>query len=127
MHEEGEGQQVPCVWGAGVGKRPGLVDGSEERADVCLPDAPSLSQISERYGPIHTLHLGPRGVVMLCGYQAVKEALLDQAEEFSGRGEQAAFSRLFEGYGQSRAREGSEPGVGAQRGQLPAGAAWARC
>ncbi|CAM4618289.1 unnamed protein product [Lepidochelys kempii] len=36
---------------------------------------------------------------VLCGYQAVKEALPDQAEEFSGRGEQAAFSWLFEGYG----------------------------
>ncbi|CAM5172788.1 unnamed protein product [Eretmochelys imbricata] len=57
--------------------------------------------ISERYGPIHTLHLGPRGVVMLWDYQAVKEALPDQAEEFSGRGEQAAFSWLFEGYGAS--------------------------
>ncbi|CAM4614462.1 unnamed protein product, partial [Lepidochelys kempii] len=101
MHEEGEGQQVPCVWGAGVGKRPGLVDGSEERADVCLPDAPSPSQISECYGPVHTLHLGPRGGGVLCGYQAVKEALPDQAEEFSGRGEQAAFSWLFEGYGAS--------------------------
>ncbi|CAM5122144.1 unnamed protein product, partial [Natator depressus] len=57
--------------------------------------------ISEHYGPVHTLHLGPRGVLVLWGYQAVKEALPDQAEEFSGRGEQAAFSWLFEGYGAS--------------------------
>uniref|UniRef100_A0A2K6EKJ5 Cytochrome P450 n=1 Tax=Propithecus coquereli TaxID=379532 RepID=A0A2K6EKJ5_PROCO len=59
----------------------------------------SLMKISERYGPVFTVHLGPRQVVVLCGYDAVKEALVDQAEEFSGRGEQATFDRLFKGYG----------------------------
>uniref|UniRef100_A0A2K6FTI0 Cytochrome P450 n=1 Tax=Propithecus coquereli TaxID=379532 RepID=A0A2K6FTI0_PROCO len=59
----------------------------------------SLMKISERYGPVFTVHLGPRRVVVLCGYDAVKEALVDQAEEFSGRGEQATFDRLFKGYG----------------------------
>uniref|UniRef100_A0A452GJB2 Uncharacterized protein n=1 Tax=Gopherus agassizii TaxID=38772 RepID=A0A452GJB2_9SAUR len=51
----------------------------------------SLMKISERCGPVYTLRLASRRVVVLCGYQAVKEALLDQAEEFSGRGEQATF------------------------------------
>ncbi|XP_067412728.1 cytochrome P450 2A13-like [Emydura macquarii macquarii] len=59
----------------------------------------SLMKISERYGPVYTIHLGPRRVVVLCGYQTVKEALLDQAEDFGGRGEQATFSWLFQGYG----------------------------
>nr|XP_042717000.1 cytochrome P450 2A13-like [Chrysemys picta bellii] len=59
----------------------------------------SLMKISERYGPVYTLHLGPRRVVVLCGYQAVKEALLDQAEAFSGRGEQATFDTIAQGYG----------------------------
>uniref|UniRef100_A0A8C0JH70 Uncharacterized protein n=1 Tax=Chelonoidis abingdonii TaxID=106734 RepID=A0A8C0JH70_CHEAB len=53
----------------------------------------SLMKISERYGPVYTLHLGSRRVVVLCGYQAVKEALVDQAEEFSGRGEQLLANR----------------------------------
>nr|XP_037847390.1 cytochrome P450 2A13-like [Chlorocebus sabaeus] len=52
----------------------------------------SIMKISERYGPVFTIHLGPRRVVVLCGYDAVKEALVDQAEEFSGRGEQATFA-----------------------------------
>lgn len=47
-----------------------------------------------------TIHLGPRPVVVLCGHEAVKEALVDQAEEFSGRGEQATFDWLFKGYGE---------------------------
>ncbi|EHH30059.1 hypothetical protein EGK_10643 [Macaca mulatta] len=58
----------------------------------------SLMKISERYGPVFTIHLGPGRVVVLCGHDAVKEALVDQAEEFSGRGEQATFNLFFKGY-----------------------------
>uniref|UniRef100_A0A286XB32 Cytochrome P450 n=1 Tax=Cavia porcellus TaxID=10141 RepID=A0A286XB32_CAVPO len=53
----------------------------------------------KHYGPVFTIHLGPRPIVVLCGYDAVKEALMDQAEEFSGRGTQATFDWLFQGYG----------------------------
>lgn len=60
-----------------------------------------LHQISERYGPVFTVHLGPRRIVVLCGHEAVKEALVDQAEEFSGRGEQATFDSFFKGYGEA--------------------------
>nr|XP_034974506.1 cytochrome P450 2A13-like [Zootoca vivipara] len=59
----------------------------------------SLMKIREKYGPVYTIHLGPRRVVVLCGYDAVKEALVDQAEEFGGRGKQATFDWLFRGYG----------------------------
>nr|XP_034973342.1 cytochrome P450 2A13-like [Zootoca vivipara] len=60
----------------------------------------SLMKIREKYGPVYTIHLGPRRVVVLCGYDAVKEALVDQAEEFGGRGELAVFNWLFRGYGE---------------------------
>uniref|UniRef100_A0A0P6JAR3 Cytochrome P450 n=1 Tax=Heterocephalus glaber TaxID=10181 RepID=A0A0P6JAR3_HETGA len=59
----------------------------------------SIMKIKEQYGPVFTIHLGPRRVVVLCGYDAVKEALIDQAEEFSGRGKQATFDWIFKGYG----------------------------
>ncbi|XP_037374057.1 cytochrome P450 2A13-like isoform X1 [Talpa occidentalis] len=59
----------------------------------------SLMKFRERYGPVFTVHLGTRRIVVLCGHDAVKEALVDQAEEFSGRGEQATFDWLFKGYG----------------------------
>ncbi|XP_048185477.1 cytochrome P450 2A5 isoform X2 [Perognathus longimembris pacificus] len=59
----------------------------------------SLMKLSDRFGPVFTVHLGPRRVVVLCGQDAVKEALVDQADEFSGRGEQATFDWLFKGYG----------------------------
>ncbi|XP_053257780.1 cytochrome P450 2A13-like [Podarcis raffonei] len=64
-------------------------------SDMCR----SLMKIHEKYGPVYTIHLGPRRVVVLCGYDAVKEALVDQAEEFCGRGEQATFDWIFQGYG----------------------------
>ncbi|KAK7804666.1 hypothetical protein U0070_016179 [Myodes glareolus] len=59
----------------------------------------SLVKFSELYGPVFTIHLGPRRIVVLCGQEAVKEALVDQAEEFSGRGESPIFDWLFKGYG----------------------------
>ncbi|KAM9047093.1 LOW QUALITY PROTEIN: cytochrome P450 2A13-like [Megaptera novaeangliae] len=59
----------------------------------------SFMKISERYGPVFTVRLGPWRVVVLCGYDTVTEALVDQAEEVSGRGKQANFNWLFKGYG----------------------------
>nr|XP_023395698.1 cytochrome P450 2A10-like [Loxodonta africana] len=44
----------------------------------------SLMKLSELYGLVFTVHLGSRRVVVLWAYDAVKEALVDQAEEFSG-------------------------------------------
>ncbi|XP_007537964.2 cytochrome P450 2A13 [Erinaceus europaeus] len=59
----------------------------------------SLMKLRERYGSVFTVHMGHRRIVVLCGYNAVKEALVDQAEEFSGRGENAIIDWLFKGYG----------------------------
>uniref|UniRef100_A0A6I8PT51 Cytochrome P450 n=1 Tax=Ornithorhynchus anatinus TaxID=9258 RepID=A0A6I8PT51_ORNAN len=53
--------------------------------------------LKEKYGPVFTVYLGPRPVVVLCGHEAVKEALVDQAEEFGGRGELASIDRNFQG------------------------------
>jgi hypothetical protein len=38
--------------------------------------------------------------MMLCGHDAVKEALVDQAEEFSGQCQQTMFDWLFKDYGE---------------------------
>ncbi|XP_029769056.1 cytochrome P450 2G1-like [Terrapene carolina triunguis] len=59
----------------------------------------SFMALREKYGPVFTVHLGPRRVVVLCGHEAVKEALVDHAEEFSGRGELASIDRNFKGFG----------------------------
>ncbi|XP_034647997.1 cytochrome P450 2G1-like [Trachemys scripta elegans] len=59
----------------------------------------SLRELRDKYGPVFTVHLGPRRVVVLWGYEAVKEALEDRANEFSGRGRLAAFEEVVQGFG----------------------------
>ena len=51
-----------------------------------------------------TVHLGPRPVVMLCGTEAIREALVDQAEAFSGWGTVAVFEPIVQRYGEIRDR-----------------------
>ncbi|XP_048194596.1 cytochrome P450 2C5-like isoform X1 [Perognathus longimembris pacificus] len=46
----------------------------------------SLTGFSKAYGPVFTLYFGMKPTVVLYGYEAVKEALIDHGEEFSGRG-----------------------------------------
>ncbi|XP_044932774.1 cytochrome P450 2B11-like isoform X1 [Mustela putorius furo] len=55
--------------------------------------------LQKKYGEVFTVYLGPRPVVILCGYKAVKEALVDQAEAFSGRGHIAIIDPFFKGRG----------------------------
>ncbi|XP_069063660.1 cytochrome P450 2G1-like isoform X2 [Pleurodeles waltl] len=59
----------------------------------------ALQLLNKRYGPVFTVYMGSRRVVVLWGYDAVKEALVDQAEEFSGRGELPSNDRVFQGCG----------------------------
>ncbi|KAM4641243.1 cytochrome P450 2C54-like [Discoglossus pictus] len=60
--------------------------------------AASLMKLWEQYGPVYTLYLGTRPVVFLCGYQAVKEALIDQGEEFGARGRLPTLDKVTLGY-----------------------------
>ncbi|KAM4696321.1 uncharacterized protein WCC33_015083 [Rhinophrynus dorsalis] len=59
----------------------------------------SLMQLAEKYGSVYTLYFGSRPVVILCGYKAVKEALIDQGEDFNGRGQMPTIDRVFQGHG----------------------------
>ena len=56
-------------------------------------------QLSESYGPVMTVYLGPRRTVVLVGYDVVKEALVDQADDFVGRGPLPFIVRATRGYG----------------------------
>ncbi|XP_004648669.1 cytochrome P450 2B4-like [Octodon degus] len=59
----------------------------------------SFLKFREKYGDVFTVYLGPRPVVILCGPEAIREALVDQAEDFSGRGPIAVVDSVFQGYG----------------------------
>ncbi|XP_072286991.1 cytochrome P450 2B11-like [Pyxicephalus adspersus] len=55
--------------------------------------------IREKYGDIYTVYLGPRRVIVLCGYEAVKEALVDQGDVFGMRGRMPSVEQYFKGHG----------------------------
>ncbi|XP_020010699.1 cytochrome P450 2B4-like [Castor canadensis] len=59
----------------------------------------SFLQLREKYGDVFTVYLGRRPVVILCGTDTIREALVDQAEAFSGRGTIATVEPVFQGYG----------------------------
>ncbi|XP_063793788.1 cytochrome P450 2F2-like [Pseudophryne corroboree] len=57
----------------------------------------SLMELHKTYGDIFTVYEGNRPCVVLCGYNTIKEALIDNAEEFSGRAYYASFSDFTKG------------------------------
>ncbi|KAG8448794.1 hypothetical protein GDO86_015748 [Hymenochirus boettgeri] len=59
----------------------------------------SIIKVGNHYGPVYTLYFGSRPVIILSGYQAVKEALIDKGEEFSGRGRMVTVDKIFDGFG----------------------------
>ncbi|XP_069760691.1 cytochrome P450 2K1-like isoform X2 [Narcine bancroftii] len=59
----------------------------------------SLSELSEQYGPVFTIQLGLEKAVVLTGYKAVKEALVDQADEFAERAKIPVLEMLANSYG----------------------------
>uniref|UniRef100_A0A803TEK4 unspecific monooxygenase n=1 Tax=Anolis carolinensis TaxID=28377 RepID=A0A803TEK4_ANOCA len=59
----------------------------------------TLCKLSEKYGSVFTLHFGTKPVVVLHGYSAVKEALIDQAEDFAPRGRMPLVEKYFRGQG----------------------------
>ncbi|XP_074014832.1 cytochrome P450 2W1 [Numenius arquata] len=59
----------------------------------------SLMKISEKYGPVFTVHLGFQRVVVLTGYEAVKDALLNTADVFVDRPAIPIFYHIQHGNG----------------------------
>ncbi|XP_060116523.1 cytochrome P450 2W1 [Heteronotia binoei] len=59
----------------------------------------SFMKLSEKYGPVFTVHLGFQKAVVLTGYKAVKEALLSNADEFVDRPPVPIFYRIQHGNG----------------------------
>ncbi|XP_059102740.1 cytochrome P450 2C25-like isoform X4 [Peromyscus eremicus] len=59
----------------------------------------TLTNFSKVYGPVFTLYLGRQPTVVLHGYEAVKEALIDHGEEFAGRGSFPMAEKITKGLG----------------------------
>nr|DBA20624.1 TPA: hypothetical protein GDO54_017384 [Pyxicephalus adspersus] len=59
----------------------------------------SLVKMREKYGDVFTVYLGPRPVVVVCGYNAVKEIYIDRADDFIARGDISTFNTTYHNYG----------------------------
>ncbi|XP_053148239.1 cytochrome P450 2B4-like [Hemicordylus capensis] len=66
------------------GPRPWLFLGNLLQKEV-LPLHIHYRKLIEKYGHVFTVWMGSNPVVVLCGYEVNKEALVEQAEEFGGR------------------------------------------
>uniref|UniRef100_A0A3P9PZN7 Cytochrome P450 2F5-like n=1 Tax=Poecilia reticulata TaxID=8081 RepID=A0A3P9PZN7_POERE len=59
----------------------------------------SVLEFSKTYGPVMTFKLGWQRVVVLVGYDTVKEALVDQADDFTGRAPLPLLHKVTRGSG----------------------------
>ncbi|TNN68840.1 Cytochrome P450 2K1 [Liparis tanakae] len=66
------------------GPKPLPLLGNLLQVDLRRPDS-SLVHLSKIYGPVFTVYLGQKKIVVLAGYRTVREALVNHAEEFGGR------------------------------------------
>ncbi|XP_045217170.2 cytochrome P450 2C3 isoform X2 [Macaca fascicularis] len=58
----------------------------------------SISMLAKDYGPVLTVYFGMKPTVVLHGYEAIKEALIDQGEVFSGRGSFPVAEKITQGF-----------------------------
>ncbi|XP_068136106.1 cytochrome P450 2K6-like isoform X3 [Hyperolius riggenbachi] len=80
------------------GPRPLPIIGNIHLMDMRKPYN-TFIELSKKYGPIFTIHLGTLRMVVLCGYDAVKEALVNQADEFVDRPKMMLFYKVYKNHG----------------------------
>ncbi|XP_075624277.1 cytochrome P450 2F2 isoform X1 [Balearica regulorum gibbericeps] len=80
------------------GPRPLPLIGNLNVVDLKKPFQ-SLTELSKTYGNVFTVHFGPRKAVVLAGYETIKDALLNHAEEFGERAEIPIFRKMTQGNG----------------------------
>uniref|UniRef100_A0A8C5M1W2 Cytochrome P450 n=1 Tax=Leptobrachium leishanense TaxID=445787 RepID=A0A8C5M1W2_9ANUR len=58
-----------------------------------------IFKMAKEYGPVFSIQLGSEKIVVLCGYEAVKEALINYADEFSERPVIPMMTEISKGHG----------------------------
>nr|XP_033791784.1 cytochrome P450 2K6-like [Geotrypetes seraphini] len=59
----------------------------------------TLLELSKIYGPVFCIQMGMKKMVVLAGYETVKEALVTHADEFGGRANVPIFDEMNKGHG----------------------------
>ncbi|XP_060113320.1 uncharacterized protein LOC132585443 [Heteronotia binoei] len=80
------------------GPRPWPLVGNLHLVDLARPYR-TMSQLSKQYGPVFSFQLGSQKMVVLTGYETVKEALVNQADAFAERAMVPMFEEFAKGYG----------------------------
>ncbi|KAM3930504.1 cytochrome P450 2K1-like [Leptodactylus fuscus] len=80
------------------GPKPLPIIGNMHIMDMKRPYKTFL-ELSKKYGPVYSVHVGSQKMVLLCGYDTVKDALVNYAEDFSERPYVPIFHDLSKGYG----------------------------
>ncbi|XP_068106775.1 cytochrome P450 2G1-like [Hyperolius riggenbachi] len=58
-----------------------------------------LLKLKEKYGDVLTIYMGSRPVVVVTGYDAVREVYIDRADDFLARGDIFSFNAVYKNYG----------------------------
>ncbi|KAM4771239.1 cytochrome P450 2K4-like [Rhinophrynus dorsalis] len=80
------------------GPKPLPIIGNLHIMDVEKPYK-TFMELSKKFGSIFSIQLGTKKVVVLCGYETVKDALVNHAEEFSERPNIPLFEEVTKGHG----------------------------
>ncbi|CAJ0931589.1 unnamed protein product, partial [Ranitomeya imitator] len=56
-------------------------------------------QLSKQYGPVFSVHIGMTKQVLLCGYDTIKDALINNADVFSDRPDTPMFTKATKDHG----------------------------
>uniref|UniRef100_A0A8C3S3Q5 Uncharacterized protein n=1 Tax=Chelydra serpentina TaxID=8475 RepID=A0A8C3S3Q5_CHESE len=59
----------------------------------------TMLELSKKYGPVFSIQMGCQKMVVLSGYEMVKEALVNQADAFAERPKIPVFEDTSKGYG----------------------------
>ncbi|CAM5131102.1 unnamed protein product [Natator depressus] len=80
------------------GPRPLPILGNVHQLNLKRPYR-TLLELSEKYGPVFSIQMGPKKMVVLSGYKMVKEALVNQADAFVERPRIPIFEKISRGNG----------------------------
>ncbi|XP_053564901.1 cytochrome P450 2C5-like [Bombina bombina] len=59
----------------------------------------NITELSKTYGPVFTIQLGTKRFVVLCGYETLKKALVNNADEFSWKVAIPIIEEITKGHG----------------------------
>ncbi|XP_073442552.1 cytochrome P450 2K6-like [Dendrobates tinctorius] len=80
------------------GPKPLPILGNILSLDMTKPHK-TFYQLSKEYGPVFSVHMGMKKLVLLCGYDTIKDAMINNADVFSDRPDTPLFTKSIKDHG----------------------------